>query len=89
MPTDEQCRAYAAEYQRLGQEAILIQSALRIWNWKDDARQRSGPQRQCKSSRYAARDPTRSLWDRCLLSPTGRAVRHSPRVRKPMLKPLG
>ena len=37
MPTDEQCRAYAAEYQRLGQEAdILIQSALRIWNWKDE-----------------------------------------------------
>ena len=37
MPTTEQCRAYAAEYQRLGQEAdISIQRALGLWNWWED-----------------------------------------------------
>jgi hypothetical protein len=37
MPTAQQCRAYAAEYQRLGQEAdISIQRALGIWNWLED-----------------------------------------------------
>jgi hypothetical protein len=52
--------------------------------------QRSGPQRQWKSSRLAARDPTtRSPWDRRLPIRNGRAVRHSPPARKPMLKPLG
>ena len=37
MPTAEQCRAYAAEYQRLGQQAdISIQSALGQWNWWEE-----------------------------------------------------
>jgi hypothetical protein len=37
MPTAEQCRAYAAEYQRLGQEAdISIQRALGLWNWWEE-----------------------------------------------------
>jgi len=37
MPTAQQCRAYAAEYQRLGQEAdISIQRALGIWNWLEE-----------------------------------------------------
>jgi hypothetical protein len=37
MPTAEQCRAYGAEYQRLGQEAdISIQRALGLWNWLED-----------------------------------------------------
>ena len=37
MPTAEQCRAYAAEYQRLGQEAdISIQRALGLWNWLEE-----------------------------------------------------
>lgn len=37
MPTAEQCRAYAAEYQRLGQEAdTLIQRALGPWNWLEE-----------------------------------------------------
>jgi hypothetical protein len=37
MPTAEQCRAYAAEYQRLGQEAdISIQRALGLWNWMEE-----------------------------------------------------
>ena len=37
MPTAEQCRAYAGEYQRLGQEAdISIQRALGLWNWLEE-----------------------------------------------------
>jgi hypothetical protein len=37
MPTAEQCRAYAAEHQRLGQEAdISIQRALGRWNWWEE-----------------------------------------------------
>ena len=37
MPTAEQCKAYAAEYQRLGQEAdISIQRALGPWNYKEE-----------------------------------------------------
>jgi hypothetical protein len=37
MPTAEQCRVYAAEYQRLGQEAdISIQRALGLWNWWEE-----------------------------------------------------
>jgi hypothetical protein len=37
MPTAEQCRAYAAEYQRLGQEAdISIQRSLGLWNWWEE-----------------------------------------------------
>jgi hypothetical protein len=37
MPTAEQCRAYAAEYQRLGQQAdISIQCALGLWNWWEE-----------------------------------------------------
>ena len=37
MPTAEQCRADAAEYQRLGQEAdISIQRALGLWNWWEE-----------------------------------------------------
>jgi hypothetical protein len=37
MPTAQQCRAYPAEYQRLGQEAdISIQRALGIWNWLEE-----------------------------------------------------
>ena len=37
MPTAEQCRAYAAAYQRLGQEAdISIQRALELWNWWEE-----------------------------------------------------
>jgi hypothetical protein len=37
MPTAEQCRAYAAEYQRLGQEAdISIQRAWGLWNWLEE-----------------------------------------------------
>ena len=37
MPTAEQCRAYAAEYQRLGQQAdISIQRALGLRNWWEE-----------------------------------------------------
>jgi len=37
MPTTEQCRAYAAEYHRLGQEAdVSIQRALGLWNWWEE-----------------------------------------------------
>ena len=36
MPTAEQCRAYAAEYQRLGQEDISIQRASGLWNWLEE-----------------------------------------------------
>ena len=37
MPTAEQCRTYAAEDQRLGQEAdISIQRALGPWNWLEE-----------------------------------------------------
>ena len=37
MPTAEQCRAYAAEYHRLGQEAdVSIQRALALWNWWEE-----------------------------------------------------
>jgi hypothetical protein len=37
MRTAEQCRAYAAEYQRLGQEAdISIQRAFELWNWWEE-----------------------------------------------------
>ena len=37
MPTAEQCRAYAAEYHRLGQEAdVSIQRALGLWNWWEE-----------------------------------------------------
>jgi hypothetical protein len=37
MPTAEQCRAYAAEFQRLEQEAdISIQRALGLWNWWEE-----------------------------------------------------
>ena len=37
MPTAEQCRVYAAEYHRLGQEAdISIQRALGLWNWLEE-----------------------------------------------------
>jgi hypothetical protein len=37
MPTAEQRRAYAAEYQRLRQEAdISIQRALGLWNWWEE-----------------------------------------------------
>jgi hypothetical protein len=37
MPTAEQCRTYAAEYQRLGKEAdISIQRALGLWNWLEE-----------------------------------------------------
>ena len=37
MPTAEQCRAYAAEYHHLGQEAdVSIQRALGLWNWWDE-----------------------------------------------------
>jgi hypothetical protein len=37
MPTAEQCRAYAAEYQSLGQEAdISNQRALELWNWWEE-----------------------------------------------------
>jgi hypothetical protein len=38
MPTAEQCGAYAAEYQRLGQEADgSIQRAMGLWNWREEA----------------------------------------------------
>ena len=37
MPTAEQCRGYAAEYQSLGQGAdISIQPALELWNWREE-----------------------------------------------------
>jgi hypothetical protein len=37
MRTAEQCRAYAAEYQRLRQEAdISIQGALELGNWWEE-----------------------------------------------------
>ena len=37
MPTAEQCRAYAAEYQRLGQQVdISIQRALGLRNWWEE-----------------------------------------------------
>jgi hypothetical protein len=37
MPTAEQCKAYAAEYQRLGREAdVSIQCALGPWNCKEE-----------------------------------------------------
>ena len=37
MPTAEQCRAYPAEYQSLGQEAdISDQRALELWNWWEE-----------------------------------------------------
>jgi hypothetical protein len=37
MPTAEQCRAYAAEYQRLEQEAdISVQRALGLSNWWEE-----------------------------------------------------
>src|ERR1700730_16967885 len=37
MPTAEQCRAYAAEYHCLGQEAdVLIRRALGLWNWWEE-----------------------------------------------------
>jgi hypothetical protein len=37
MPTAEQCRAYAAEVQRLGQEVdISIRRCLELWNWWEE-----------------------------------------------------
>jgi hypothetical protein len=38
MPTAEQCRAYAAEYQHLGQEADgSNQRTPGLWNWREEA----------------------------------------------------
>ena len=91
MPTAEQCRAYAAEYHHLGQEAdVSIQLALGLWNWWEEPvpKKRTSTPMEIQPVSGPRPDDAISMGSSPSKKPK-QSGRHSPPAPKPMLKPLG